>query len=127
MLPSTPSEVHELFGRYFSAGAADLLMTLYEDDAVMLSATGQQVVGKDAIREVINGFLAMNGEFRIERPKIVEARDLALLMAKWTLNAASSHGQPIEIGGHTSDVVRRQPDGSWLFVIDNPFGTAELE
>jgi ketosteroid isomerase-like protein len=75
---------------------------------------------------VINGFLAMNGEFRMEPAKIVEARDLALLMARWTLDGTSPDGQPVEIAGHTSDVVRRQPDGSWLFVIDNPFGTAEL-
>ena len=127
MLPGTPSEVHELFGRYFSAGAADLLMSLYEDDAVMISASGQQVSGKGAIREVIDGFLGMNGSFQMGTPKIVEARDLALLMSKWTLKATSPDGQPIEIAGHTSDVVRRQPDGSWLFVIDNPFGTADVE
>jgi ketosteroid isomerase-like protein len=25
--------------------------------------------------------------------------------------------------GRTTDIVRRQADGSWLFVIDDPYGT----
>jgi hypothetical protein len=28
------------------------------------------------------------------------------------------------VGGTTSDVVRRQSDGNWLFAIDNPLGGA---
>jgi hypothetical protein len=29
----------------------------------------------------------------------------------------------IDIAGRHADVVRRQPDGSWRFVIDNPNGS----
>jgi ketosteroid isomerase-like protein len=43
-------------------------------------------------------------------------------MAKWTLNGTSPEGGPVEIAGQTSDVLRRQSDGNWLIVIDNPFG-----
>ena len=31
-------------------------------------------------------------------------------------------GSEVNLTGQTSDVVRRQPDGTWLLVIDNPFG-----
>jgi ketosteroid isomerase-like protein len=31
-------------------------------------------------------------------------------------------GNDVSMTGLTSDVVRRQPDGNWLFVIDNPIG-----
>ncbi len=121
-----PSEIYPLFARYFSAGAIDLLMTLYEEDAVILPAPGQKAEGKAAIREVIEGFLALNGEFRIEPATVAESGDLALVMAKWTLNGTSPDGQPVSIDGQTSDVIRRQADGSWLFVIDNPFGANYL-
>lgn len=121
----TPAEIYELFSSYFSAGAIDLLMTLYEDDAVLLPAPGERAEGKDAIREVLKGFLALSGEFRIDAPDIIQAGDIAMLTSKWTLNGTSPDGEPVHIEGRTSDVIRRQSDDSWLFVIDNPFGASE--
>jgi len=32
-------------------------------------------------------------------------------------------GNAIELEGRTSDVARRQADGSWLIVIDDPYAT----
>lgn len=119
---NTPDELYKLFSEYFNAGTIDLLLTLYTDDAVLLPAAGQEARGKEAIREALNGFLALSGKFQMARPTVIESGDIALLMAKWTLKATSPEGGPIEIAGQTSDVVRRQPDGTWLFVIDNPFG-----
>lgn len=118
-----PYEVYDLFSKYFSARALDLLMTLYEEDAVMLPAAGQTAKGKAAIREALTGFLSIDGTFSVEKPKVVQAGDIALLMGKWKLEGRSPDGQDVKIGGHTSDVIRKQGDGSWLFVIDNPFGT----
>jgi uncharacterized protein (TIGR02246 family) len=121
-----PSELYGLFSRYFSAGALDLLLTLYEENSVILPAPGQMAEGKAAIREVMQGFLALNGEFQIDKPAVAQSGDIALMMSKWTLKGTSGDGEQIEIEGQTSDVVRRQADGSWLFVIDNPFGAQFL-
>ena len=42
--------------------------------------------------------------------------ELAATYGVWTMKAG---GQ--ELWGKTIEVVRRQPDGNWLFVIDDPF------
>ncbi len=56
---------------------------------------------------------------------MLAAADVALLVARWTLKGTDqTTGQAVELTGQTSDVVRRQPDGSWLLVIDNPYGAA---
>jgi ketosteroid isomerase-like protein len=47
----------------------------------------------------------------------VEQGDLALLRNDYSLDLG---GMPIT--GCTAEVARRQADGSWLYVIDNPFG-----
>ncbi len=47
----------------------------------------------------------------------IEQGDLALLRNDYTVDFG---GQPVS--GSTTEVVRRQPDGTWLYVIDNPFG-----
>ena len=122
MHANTPYELYELFAQYFNAGTIDLLLTLYTDDAVLLPAAGQEARGKEAIREALNGFLALKGEIQITRPTVIEAGETALVMAKWTLKGTSPQGEPVEMGGQTSDVLRRQSEGNWLIVIDNPFG-----
>ena len=48
--------------------------------------------------------------------------DLALLRGKWSLSATDADGNPIKISGNSSELVRRQADGGWRQVIDDPYG-----
>ena len=36
------------------------------------------------------------------------------------------NGMTVEMAGKSSDVLRRQPDGTWLIAVDNPWGTEVL-
>ncbi len=122
MAAREPKQVQQLFAERFRAGDLDGLIELYEPDAVLVVQPGQVVRGTDAIREALGGYLALKGDFQLQPPQIVEAGDLALLCAQWTLDATGLDGQPLALRGATADVVRRQADGSWRFAIDNPFG-----
>ena len=124
MSARTPEDVHPLFARHFAAADMSALLSLYEPDAVLLPQPGVVARGHAAIREALNGFLAMKGEFRIVSSKTVHAGDLALVYAKWTLDAKAPDDSPAHLEGETSDVVRRQVDGSWLLAIDSPFGSS---
>lgn len=117
-----PQEMYDLFKKFFDAKDADGLITLYEPDAAFQPQPGLVVTGHTAIKEAFGGFLALDAEFLMEPAKIIEAGDLALLISKWTLKGTDPTGSPVDLSGQTSDVVRRQSDGSWLFVIDNPYG-----
>ena len=57
---------------------------------------------------------------------VVLAGDIALSIANWTMTGTAPDGSPVKMQGTTSDVLRRQADGTWLFVIDNPWGSAIL-
>ena len=119
----TPEEVHQLFSKFFNAGDIDALLSLYESDATMVPQPGQPPVsGPAAIREALNGFLALKGQFIVESTNVILANDIALLFSKWTLSGTDPKGNAVELCGQTSDVVRRQTDGTWLVVIDSPFG-----
>ena len=50
------------------------------------------------------------------------AGDVALVTASWQLAMTGPDGKPAEMSGQSLEVVRRQPGGGWLFVIDEPFG-----
>ncbi|MFL6216543.1 MAG: YybH family protein [Blastocatellia bacterium] len=117
-----PQEIYELFKQFFDAKDTDALVALYEPNAAFQPQPGQVVTGHVAIREALGGFLALNAEFQMQPATIIETANLALLISKWTLKGTDPNGEPVDLSGQTSDVVRRQSDGTWLFVIDNPYG-----
>jgi uncharacterized protein (TIGR02246 family) len=94
----------------------DGLMTLYADDARMVTMVGAIAEGLDAIREQWAGVLAMDGRMTVESRFAIEMGDLAVLSNTWTLSAGGE-----QMSGTTSEVARRQPDGSWLYIIDHPY------
>ena len=54
--------------------------------------------------------------------KVVEAGDdLAVQFSDWTTKTKSTDGSHTETTHKAIEVVRRQPDGTWLFVFDDPF------
>jgi ketosteroid isomerase-like protein len=42
----------------------------------------------------------------------------------WSFTGTGTDGQPVTLSAQNADVLRRQPDGTWRFVIDNPWGTS---
>lgn len=121
-----PEDGHPTFGRHFSAGDLDGVVALYEKDAVLLPQPGTVARGHPAIREALAGFMSLKGRFAMAPTKIIRGPGLAVLIANWTLDAIGPDGKPMRLEGQTCDVLRVQPDGTWLFAIDSPFGAAGL-
>jgi ketosteroid isomerase-like protein len=48
--------------------------------------------------------------------------NLALTRTKTTATGIDAEGKPVSMSGKTVELVRRQPDGTWLFVIDDQHG-----
>jgi ketosteroid isomerase-like protein len=105
------------------AAPLEAALALYEPGATLIALPGQVVTGTEAIREALGASLALEPKFELEFNKAFEAGDLALLFSDWTLSTTDPDGNAVEIEGRTTDVARRQPDGSWLFVNDDPYGT----
>ena len=124
MAAREPEEAHRLWTERFKAGDLEGLLALYEPTATFMPQPGQAVSGTAAIREALGGFFGLKPTFdMVEIKPAIRSDDLALLHSSWTLNGTGPDGSPINLSGTTADVVRRQSDGTWLFVIDNPWGT----
>lgn len=105
-----PEDVTRLFVERANARDAEGLAELYEPDAVMGFPPGHETVGRAAIRAVIEQMLAVAPEFKNEEPlPTLRFEDLAL----------TSTQSADDTGGRVQ-VVRRQPDGTWLRIIDRP-------
>jgi len=118
----TTEEVPLLFARAFADGDLDSAVALYEPEAAFVAQPGAVVTGTEAIREALSGFLALEPMFDLEVRKVFRAGDIALGFDDWTLTGTGPDGETISMSGQTTTVLRQQADGSWLFVIDNPYG-----
>jgi uncharacterized protein (TIGR02246 family) len=115
MPANNPAEIHTLFLDAFNRGDVEELVALYEPSAVLVTRAGT-VVGHPAIREAYHHMLADGGRMELATRAVIEfAECLAMLHASWTY-----HRRGTATPGVSTEVVRRQSDGSWLFVIDEP-------
>jgi uncharacterized protein (TIGR02246 family) len=113
----TPEDCDRLFAEYVNAGNLDGVVGLYEPGASLVQQDGSAAVGKPAIREALGGMLAANAKLRMNVTRTARAGDdLVVLYNDWSLSAGGN-----EMKGKAIEVVRRQPDGTWLFAVDDPF------
>ena len=119
----TPEQVLESIVHGINAGNLDALMPLYEADAAFATRPGSLSHGVRGVREALAGFIAMNGTLDLKVTGVLEASDLALVTGAWSFSGTGPDGEPVKLAAQSADVLRRQADGSWRFVIDNPWGT----
>ncbi len=124
MSRGTPEQVLKSIVDGINTGNLDALMTLYEPDAAFAAQPGSLAHGLKGVRESVAAFLAMNGTLDLKVTRVLEASDLALVVGEWSFAGTGPDGAPVKLTGHNADVLRRQADGSWRFVIDNPWGTS---
>jgi uncharacterized protein (TIGR02246 family) len=123
MSTGTPEQVLASVVHGINTGNLDALMTLYEPDACFATQPGNLAHGLAGVRQGIAGFLAMNGTLDLKVTRVLQASDLALVVGTWSFAGTGPDGGAVRLTGHSTDVLRRQPDGTWRFVIDNPWGT----
>ncbi len=106
-----------------NTGNLDALMTLYEPGAAFATQPGHLSHGSPGVRQALAGFVAMNGTLDLDVTRVLEVGDLALVTTVWSFAGSGADGTPVKLTSKSADVLRRQQDGSWRFVIDNPWGT----
>jgi ketosteroid isomerase-like protein len=123
MSTATPEQVLESIVTGINSGDLDSLMPLYEADAAFAAEPGALAHGAPGVSQALSGFISMNGKLDLEITRVLEADDLALVCGVWSFNGTGPDGEPVQLAANNADVLRRQADGTWRFVIDNPWGT----
>jgi ketosteroid isomerase-like protein len=105
-----PEDVTRLVAERLNAGDAAAVAALYEPEAVLAYPADRPTTGREAIRAVYQRLVDAGMTFSIETPlPTVRFEDLALTSTR----SADNTGVRVQ-------VLRRQPDGSWLRIIDRP-------
>jgi uncharacterized protein len=106
-----PEDLGRLFLARASAGDVDGVVALYEPGAVLAGTPRGLAAGHAEIREFYQALLGARPAFSGEVRPALRLGDLALTSTRFP-------------GGATAEIARRQPDGSWLWVADQPNITA---
>ncbi len=119
-MPATePAELHTLFEAAINNKDADALFALYEPDGVAIHLDGTSRTGRSELRTMIDELLKTIEHIEGETRKVLVAGDVALMSASWRARITTPDGDG-QATGTTAEVARRQPDGAWRWVIDDP-------
>lgn len=109
MAAKHPNDLGRQFVERANAGDVDGLVALYEPDAVLAFPPGDIATGHAQIRAVYQDFLATEPVLAPGHPRpALISGDLALTSTE------------LADGSVTVEIAHRQPDGSWLWAVDQP-------
>ena len=114
MPAKTPEEICRLFQRYMREGDIESLLSLYDPDAALLAQSGEVKRG-EGLREELNGLAVAKPQFDFNISQVIQTGDIALMHTDWKVSS------PQQMSVYAMEVARRQPDGSWRWLIGDPF------
>ncbi|MHA7774976.1 YybH family protein [Roseibium sp. M-1] len=110
----------------FEKGDIDTVMQTYESSQSIAFEPGQPVSDAAQSRDLFHQFRSVSPKFTYSGHEVIVEGDLAVHIAPWTMTGTDPEGKAIAGEGLSIAVLRRQPDGSWKMVIDNPHGSRLL-
>ncbi|RUT33681.1 DUF4440 domain-containing protein [Paenibacillus zeisoli] len=122
-----PEDMNTAFADAFNSGEINNLLSLYEPDSILINLSGSKDKGIASIQKTLEELLQLRGNMVSKNIYCIPFENIALLRAHFILEAVSPDGKPIHLEGHTSEVIRQQSDGSWLYIVDHPFGADLLD
>lgn len=139
MAARDPKDLGRLFAERVNRGDLEGLAKLYEIGAKFIAGDGRELDGRDAIRSNLEQLLALSPRITSSDGRAVRSGDLALLSSRWHMTFGSGEAEDRDaeeaenqasrereqagasLEGVSTEVARCQDDGSWLYLIDDPY------
>lgn len=122
-----PAGAVAYFRHCIKSGDATGALSCFHPEAVYIDQEGRELRGPDQIRLAMNSICALKLSITGEAPHLTIVGDIAMWMDRWEMTGNTPDGHPIAMTGHTACVMKRNAVGDWLWIVDNPFGSAVLK
>lgn len=106
---ANPNDLGRFFVERANAGDVEGVVALYEPGAVLAFPEGTVATGHEEIREVYRDLLS-------SRPVLAPGRQRPPLVA----GSLALTSTELTTGAVTVEIAHRQPDGHWLWAVDQP-------
>ena len=123
----SPELVDLWLARAFNAHDVEAAAAMYHPEASVVrleQVHGSTIVarGADDIRATMAGYIGLKPHMDVVVHHTTVSGDFALCRSQWRITGTDKDGKPIEIHHHAMEVMRRLPNGEWVFFIDHPWG-----
>ena len=115
MSAKSPEEICRLFQHYMAEGDIDSVLSVYDPEAVFLNQSGEVKKGEAGLRQELAPFAARKAVFNFDIKQAIQSADIALMHTEWKVSS------PQQMSVYAIEVARRQPDGTWRWLIGDPF------
>jgi ketosteroid isomerase-like protein len=115
MPAQSPEEICHLFQHAMAEGDIDSVLSVYDPEAVFVNQSRDVTKGREGLRQELALLAAMRARFDFTIKQVIEAGDIALMHTEWTVSGP----QPMKM--YAIEVARRQPDGTWCWLIGDPY------
>lgn len=101
-------------------------MSCFDPEAVYIERDGQEVRGLDHIEKSLESICSWKPEIIGIKQRLNIVGDIAIWIDKYTVKAKMPNGDPMEMEGVTACIMKRNIDGIWLWLVDNPFAANDI-
>ena len=115
MPAKSPEDICSLFQQSMAEGDIEGLLSLYDREAVIMDKSGEVKKGEEGLRQNLAPFAAVKARFDFAIKEIIQTGDIALMHTKWNVSG------PQTMTVYAIEVARRQLDGTWRWLIGDPF------
>ena len=123
-----PNEADDYFLEAVRNGDVKTAMTCFDPEAIYIDKDGNTITGFTNIEKVVANLCKMKPDIKVyEHQMAPVGNDMMYWLDKWTMKATGPDGKPFEMKGASANMMRRNADGHWLWLVDNPFALPFFE
>ena len=122
MLPRKPEDWSRLFVQHLNSGDLEAVVALYAPNARFVATSGETIVGRDSIRDVLARMIRSKTKLQSHVMKATSADDVAVLYTDFQGTAMDASEKTIDVRYNAIEVLRQQPDGCWKLIVGGPYG-----
>ena len=120
-----PEDPDYLLAHAFNERDVAAAQALFETGAITRQLPEQGsggTAGSDEFTGLIEAAKGSEQRMNLSVLQVTQVDDVALLLSQWSVTGHAADGTPLSINHRGVEVTRRQPDGTWKFLIDVPGG-----
>jgi ketosteroid isomerase-like protein len=115
MPANSPEDICRLFQQHMAAGDLDAVLSVFDLEAVLVNWSGEVTQDRDGLKRELAPLVARQTRLAFTIKQVIQSGDIVLMHTEWQVSF------PQRMSVYAIAVARRQPDGTWCWLIGDPF------